>query len=173
MHIPDFPAGPPTEADSLTPTQRRTCIEEIADAPRRLREAVTGLSDAALDTKYRNWTIRQIVHHLADSHAHALLRFKLALTEERPVIKPYDEAATVRLADSAGGDVESALLMIEGVHRRWVLLLQSMHETDFARSYIHPEHGRAFTLDQALAGYPWHARHHVGQIAWLREQNSW
>ncbi|MBB6428820.1 hypothetical protein HNQ40_000626 [Algisphaera agarilytica] len=110
---------------------------------------------------------------MADSHAHALLRFKLALTEEQPTIKPYDEAATVGLADSMTGDVEDALLMLEAIHRRWVVLLRGMQATDFARNYIHPEHGQTFTLDQVLADYPWHARHHAGQIIWLREHHGW
>lgn len=167
---PDFPAGPPPEASSLELEHREGLIQEIAEVPRVLRDAVSGLGEDALGTKYRNWTVRQIVHHVADSHAHALLRFKLALTEDQPTIKPYNEAATVWLADSATGEIEEALLMIEAVHRRWVTLLEGMSDVEFARTYIHPEHGRIFSLDQVLADYPWHARHHAGQIIWLREK---
>ncbi len=173
MQTPDFPAGLLEAIASPTAAQRGVLIEALARVPVRFREAVEGLDEAALDTRYRRWTVRQIVHHVADSHAHAMLRFKLALTEDRPAIKAYDEDATVGLSDSAGGDVESALRMIEGLHGRWVVLLRGLEEADFARAFVHPEHGREISLNENLSYYPWHGAHHAAQISWLRERHGW
>jgi hypothetical protein len=131
------------------------------------------LSDAQLDTPYREggWTVRQVVHHIADSHANSYVRFKLALTEDWPTIKPYDEAAWARLADSRL-PIDSSLVFVESLHARWVALLSSLSETDFERGYNHPESGRK-TLSLALAHYDWHSRHHTAHITSLREREGW
>lgn len=142
--------------------------------PERLKAAVSGLSDAQLDTPYREggWTVRQVVHHLADSHANSVIRFKLALTEDWPTIKPYDEAAWAKLPDSKSLPIESSMTFIEGMHERWVALLEAMTEADFERGFVHPEHGRQ-SLATALAIYAWHSRHHVAHITGLRARNGW
>ncbi|MCA9262159.1 MAG: putative metal-dependent hydrolase, partial [Planctomycetales bacterium] len=137
------------------------------------RAVVAGLSNERLEARYRKWTLRQIVHHLADSHMHSLIRFKWALTENLPTIKAYDEAAWVQLHDSHRGDVEPALAMLEGLHARWVQLLHALDESDFARQFFHPESARNVSLWEALSYYAWHGAHHTPQIAWVREQHGW
>ncbi|HEY1766912.1 MAG TPA: bacillithiol transferase BstA [Terracidiphilus sp.] len=141
--------------------------------PERLREAVSGLSEAQLDTPYREggWTARQVVHHLADSHANSYIRFKLALTEDWPTIKPYDEAAWARLADSRL-PIDGSLDFLESLHARWVALLESLTDADFERGYNHPKSGRQ-TLATALAIYAWHSLHHTAHITGLRERQGW
>ena len=131
-------------------------------------------ADSQLDTPYRDggWTIRQVVHHLADSHANSYVRFKLALTEQWPTIKPYDEAAWAELADSRKLPVEPSLQMIAGLHARWVALLESLSEEDFQRGFTHPERGR-MTLATNLALYAWHSRHHTAHISGLRARMGW
>ena len=120
--------------------------------------------------RYRKWTVRQIVHHLADSHLNAFVRFRLALTEDRPTIKPYDETRWSELADSRSAEVELSLRLLESLHARWAVLLRSLTDADFERTYFHPEHQREFRLDEVLALYAHHGRHHSGQIGWLRER---
>jgi DinB superfamily len=148
-------------------------IQTLRLLPERLRAAVDGLSDAQLDTPYRDggWTVRQVVHHFADSHANSYVRFKLALTEECPTIKPYDEAAWARLPDS-GQAIEPSLVLITGLHQRFVGLLELMSEEDFQRGFIHPERGRV-TLATNLAIYDWHSRHHTAHITSLRARKGW
>jgi uncharacterized damage-inducible protein DinB len=170
-----YPIGrfaPPAE---ITESQRSAWIDEIACAPAALRAAVAGLSAAQLDTPYRpdGWTVRQLVHHVPDSHLNAYTRFKLALTESEPTIKPYDEARWAELADTAATPVEVSLTLLEALHTRWVALLRSMSPAEFRRTYRHPEHGRLFTLEEVLALYAWHGRHHVAHITALRERNGW
>jgi uncharacterized damage-inducible protein DinB len=165
---PQFPAGP-FVADEAQDDRRRTgWIGEIAQAPTRLREVVSGLSDEQLDTTYRNWTIRQIVHHLADSHLNSYVRFKLALTEERPTIKPYDESRWSLLADAQRADIEPSLGLMDGLHNRWTYLLRSLAPSAFERSFHHPENQETLPLWRALAYYAWHARHHTAQIEWVK-----
>lgn len=149
-------------------------IEVIAAAPLRMREAVAGLSERQLDTAYRDggWTVRQVVHHVPDSHLNAYVRTKLALTENEPTIKPYDEAAWAKLEDSRVTPVETSLVLLESLHARWCDLLRSIAERDFARTFRHPEHGLV-TLDWLLAIYAWHSRHHVAHITALRERMRW
>lgn len=168
-----YPIGkfrPPTEN---TTAVRAAQIETLRLLPERLRTAVAGLSDAQLDTPYRDggWTVRQVVHHFADSHANSYLRFKLALTEDWPTIKPYDEKAWARLADSSL-QIEPSLVFITGLHQRFVGLLESMSERDFERGFNHPERGRV-TLVTNLAIYDWHSRHHVAHITNLRARQGW
>ena len=149
-------------------------IDAIAAAPAKLRAAVAGLTDVQLDTPYRpdGWTVRQVVHHVPDSHMNAYVRFKLALTEDEPTIKPYDEARWAELADTRDTPVESSLALLDRLHDRWVRLLRSMSADDFARRLRHPEMG-VQRLDQVLALYDWHGRHHVGHVASLRERMGW
>jgi len=142
--------------------------------PARLCAAVAGLNDSQLDTPYRDggWTLRQVVHHLADSHANSVIRFKLALTEDWPTIKPYDENAWAQLSDSKSLPIDSSLSFISAMHERWVALLESMSEADFERGYVHPERGRQNLLT-ALGIYAWHGRHHTAHITALRARNNW
>jgi uncharacterized damage-inducible protein DinB len=173
MSPPQYPAGPLEPEDHYGPQRRGELIAGIEAAPATLRRAVAGLSDGQLDTRYRNWAVRQIVHHLADSHVHSYVRFKWALTEERPTIKPYNEEHWVALADARAGDISAPLALLEGLHACWVQLLRSMSEEQFARSFFHPETRETVSLNAALCYYVWHCRHHTGQIVWLREQNGW
>jgi hypothetical protein len=173
MTPPQNPAGPLELADHYGPERRAEFIAVIEDAPATLRRVVSGLSDSQLDTRYKNWTIRQIVHHLADSHVNSYVRFKWALTEEQPTIKAYNEGDWAALDDSRSGEIRAPLALLEGLHVRWVQLLRVMSEEQFARSFIHPETGKSVSLYSALCYYAWHCRHHTGQIAWLREQNGW
>ena len=168
-----YPIGkfrPPAEN---TPAVRTEQIETLRLLPERLRAAVAGLNDAQLDTPYRDggWTVRQVVHHVADSHANSYVRFKLALTEDWPTIKPYDEAAWARLPDSSQA-IEPSLVLITGLHQRLVALLESMSEGDFDRGFNHPERGR-MTLASNLALYAWHSHHHTAHITGLRARRGW
>ena len=173
MTAPQYPAGPFAPDEHYNDRRRQESIATLEQAPASLRAAVEGLSEAQLDTRYRNWTVRQIVHHLADSHANAYVRFKLALTEERPTIKPYDEGRWVALADSRAGCIDAPLALLEGLHASWVQLLRGLTEDQFARTYFHPEMGEEVPLFRALGSYAWHSRHHTGQILWLREHHGW
>ncbi len=169
-----YPIGEFDRNYDTSPEARQRRIQTIADLPQRLRAAVAGLSDAQLDTPYRpgGWTIRQTVHHVPDSHANAFIRFKLALTEDEvPTIKPYYEDRWAELGDSRL-PVDVSLKMIESLHTRWLALLNSMSESDFQKTFIHPETGK-WTLDGALALYDWHSRHHTAHITSLRERNGW
>lgn len=167
MTPPDFPVGPYVPVESLSPEQRETRLLELANLPRQLPMLVAGAPAALLDAKYRNWTVRQIAHHLVDSHTHGFLRTKWALSEDRPVIKPYDEGRWVEFVD-ARGDLQPSLLMLTGLHIRWVALLRSLSPDDWSRSYFHPESQRFVSLDQLLDNYAWHGRHHLAQIQWLK-----
>ena len=153
---------------------RAAHLETLRMLPERLRAAVGGLSDPQLDTPYRpeGWTLRQVVHHVADSHANCYIRFKLALTEDWPTIKPYDEVAWANLSDSRRLPVEVSLAMLEALHGRWVALLETMSEEDFHKGYLHPEQGRQ-NLAKALAHYDWHSRHHTSHITSLRARQGW
>lgn len=173
MIAPQYPAGPFEGEEHYHHQHLKEFVAAIEGAPTTLRRAVAGLSDAQLDTRYRNWTIRQIVHHLADSHVNSFVRFKWTLTEERPTIKAYDEGRWAEMEDSRTGDVRAPLALLEGLHASWVQLLRCMSEEQFARSFIHPENGDTVSLYAALSYYAWHCRHHTGQITWLREQHGW
>jgi uncharacterized damage-inducible protein DinB len=157
-----------------TPEQRRTWIAEIAEAPANLRAAVAGLSEEQLDTPYREggWTVRQVIHHVPESHMNAYIRFKLALTESEPTVKPYDEAAWAETADVRGTPIEVALALLENLHQRWVVLLQSMSHADFAKQFRHPELG-VVPLERNLALYAWHGKHHVAHVTSLLERKQW
>ena len=148
-------------------------IETLRRLPERLRAAVRGLEEGQLDTPYRDggWTVRQLVHHIADSHANSYIRIKLALTEEDPTIFAYDEAAWAKLPDSKM-PIEASLPMIDAVHARLVSLLEAMSEGDYGKTFRHPERGQV-TLANNLAVYDWHSRHHTAHITRLRERNGW
>jgi hypothetical protein len=169
-----YPVGRYTPPEPIIAAHRPDWIEQIGHAPAALRDAVRGLSDAQLDTPYRpgGWTVRQVVHHLPDSHLNAYIRFKLALTEDEPTIKPYDEARWAVLEDGRNGPPDASLAMLDGLHARWVRLLRSLGARDFARTFNHPEHGK-LTLDWVLGMYAWHGRHHVAHITFLREREGW
>jgi uncharacterized damage-inducible protein DinB len=162
------------EAD-LTTDQRREFIDTIEQTPVRLTSAVKNLKPEQLDTPYRpgGWTVRQLVHHVPDSHMNAYVRMKLALTEDLPTIKPYDEARWAELSDSKTSPIEPSLAILENLHKRWVLLLKSLSTSDWSRKYGHPEWSKPMSLDDTLALYAWHGKHHVAHITTLRERNSW
>jgi len=166
---PLFPVGPFTAEGGPDDRPLAEWIDALDRAPAALRAAVTDLSDGELDTAYRNWTIRQIVHHLADSHLNSYVRFKLALTEDRPTIKPYDESRWSRLPDAQRADVEQSLRLLDGLHGRWTHLLRSLAPEAFERSFYHPENQEVLPLWRALAYYAWHTRHHTAQIVWVKQ----
>jgi hypothetical protein len=173
-----YPVGPwqrPAAGATATDAERGAWIAEIAAAPAALRRAVAGLSEAQLETPYRpgGWTVRQVVHHVPDSHMNAYVRFKLALTEATPTIKPYDQAAWAMLRDARTVPIEGSLAMLEGLHARWVAVLRGMSAADFQRGYNHPEQQRVVLLEEALSMYAWHGRHHVAHITSLRAREGW
>ena len=163
------PTGPLTEG------QRREYIEAIAAAPVRMSDAVKGLKPEQLDTRYRpeGWTVRQVVHHVPDSHMNAYTRFKLALTEDLPLIKPYNEAKFAELGDVKGASIEPSLALLENLHKRWVLLLRTLGPVDWSRQFRHPEWEKPMSLDDSLALYAWHGKHHVAHITSLRKREGW
>ncbi|WP_028595681.1 YfiT family bacillithiol transferase [Paenibacillus assamensis] len=167
-----YPIGTFTWEGTITSEQRQQWIAEIEHLPAKLRALVEGLSEQQLETPYREggWTIRQVVHHIADSHMNSIARFKLALTEDVPTIKPYDEAKWVALGDSIDVDVEVSLALIEALHRKWVILLQSMTEQDFQRTFYHPDSQQEIRLDYNVGLYAWHGNHHAAHIE-LAKQN--
>ncbi len=169
-----YPIGKFKPEGQLNDAQREHLIGEIEEAPARLRAAVGGLSDAQLDTPYREggWTVRQVVHHLADSHINAYIRFRLAMTEPSPTIKLYDQTRWAELADARTAPIEPSLELFESLHERFAMLLKSFEAVDFAKTFNHPERG-VVTLERNLAMYAWHGRHHVGQITSLRERMGW
>jgi uncharacterized damage-inducible protein DinB len=169
-----YPLGTFALDKEPTASKRAAWISDIADMPAHLKRAVCGLSQAQLDTPYRDggWTPRQIVHHLADSHMNSFTRFKLALTEPTPQIKPFDQDAWAKLPDVLHADISSSLALVTGLHERLVILLNSLTEKDFAITFLHPENG-LMTLDRTLQTYAWHSRHHVAQITALRDRMGW
>lgn len=174
MSDPRYPLGTFKAEENPTPQRRKELIEQIAQTPAQLRSAVKGLKEAQLDTPYRpgGWTVRQVVHHLPDSHLNAYTRLKLALTEDQPTIKAYDEKLWAELPEARTAPVELSLALLEALHRRWVLQWQALQVADFARTFIHPQHGPR-TVDWLLGMYAWHGRHHVAHITALRERMGW
>jgi uncharacterized damage-inducible protein DinB len=169
-----YPIGRFDFKQTVAPGHLPVLIEQLAAAPANFRAAVRGLNEEQLDTPYRpgGWTVRQTVHHVADSHMNSYIRLRLAMTETEPTIRPYDQAAWAELADSRTAPVEASLQLIENLHLRWVLLLKTMAAEDFARSFRHPELGQV-RLDMNLALYAWHGRHHCAHITGLRDRNGW
>ena len=175
MDDPRYPIGRFAYQGPQTPEERLDCIARIAATPANLRLSVAGLTDAQLDTPYRDggWTVRQVVHHVPDSHLNAYTRFRLALTEPTPTIRPYFEHLWAELPDARGAPIESSLALLEALHRRWLLLLRSLGPADWDRKYLHPEHGREWTLDEVLAMYAWHGDHHTAHVTRLRDRMGW
>jgi hypothetical protein len=174
MENNQYPIGKLSLDREPTPAKRAAWIRDIAELPKNLRQAAGGLSADQVDTPYREggWTVRQVVHHLADSHLNAFARFKLALSESTPTIKPYNQAAWAEMADVSGVDIAHSLAILDGLHPRWAALLSAMKEEDFSRAFNHPENGLN-TLDRALQTYAWHSRHHVAHITTLRKARGW
>ncbi|HEY3295446.1 MAG TPA: putative metal-dependent hydrolase [bacterium] len=175
MKDPRYPLGKFAPPQVMTPSLRQEMINTIAATPEQIGAAVQGLSDAQLDTPYREggWTVRQVVHHLPDSHLNAYTRFKLALTEDSPMVKPYDEAAWAMLPDSVSTPIHTSLCFLECLHERWVHVLRAMAESDFARGYRHPDFEGVRSLDFLLAIYAWHGPHHVAHVTELRKRMGW
>lgn len=169
-----YPIGKSDKKGPLTPDERKHMIASLGEAPGKIRAAVKGLDEKQLSTPYRHggWTVRQVVHHVADSHMNAYIRFRFALTEAEPTVKPYDEKTWAELADARTAPVELSLELLDGLHKRWVLLLDTVREIDFNRAMRHPERG-VVTLDDTLALYEWHGRHHTAQITGLRQRMGW
>ncbi len=170
---PRYPVGKFAPPATITPDDRTGAIATLAELPEQLRNAVDGLNAAQLNTPYRDggWTVRQLVHHIADSHMNAFVRIRLALTEDWPVIKPYDEKAWATLHDAAA-PVEWSLELIESLHARWVMMLQSLKGDQWTRGYKHPENGPV-SVETATLMYAWHSLHHVAQITRLRSKENW
>jgi len=171
---PRYPIGKYEMPTPITPELRAGAILEIASTPGKVRAALNGLNDAQLDTPYRGggWTVRQVVHHIPDSHINAYIRWRLALTESEPTIKPYEENAWARLEDAAHAPVEVSLRLLEPLHERWVRLLHSVKPEQFALTFRHPDHG-VRTLDWMLFLYAWHGKHHTAHITGLRKSKGW
>lgn len=171
---PQYPIGRFTRPADIDRRAREEFIHQIEAAPQRLREAVAGLDGAQLDTPYREggWTVRQVVHHLPDSHLNAYTRFKLALTEPEPTIRTYEEALWAELPEARAGSIEMSLNLLEALHERWIASLRAIPDQLFQRTFRHPEIG-VMNLDEQLALYAWHGRHHVAHISTLRERMGW
>lgn len=169
---PRYPIGKFDAPDSSQDVDR--WIETISEAPAELRRAVSGLTDSQLDTAYRDggWTVRQVVHHLPDSHLNAYTRLKLALTEESPVIRPYMEDRWAELEEAKTAPVEMSLQLLDALHTRWVTALRSLDAADLERTFQHPDMG-SVTLFRNIAMYAWHGRHHIAHITSLRERMGW
>ncbi|MGA8270974.1 MAG: bacillithiol transferase BstA [Candidatus Sulfotelmatobacter sp.] len=169
-----YPIGKFSFEGPTTEEQKQRRLNDIEQTPANLRTAVKGLSDQQLDTPYRpgGWTVRQVAHHVPDSHLNAYIRFKLALTEDEPTIKPYAEDRWAKLADTQTTPVEVSLTLLDTLHARWVRLLHSLKPEDWKRTFRHPEMG-VVSLEKNLALYSWHGRHHVAHITGLRERNGW
>jgi hypothetical protein len=174
MTDPRFPIGKFHFEGPLTADQRANFIVEIEQAPTALRAAVKDLSAEQLETPYRDggWTVRQVVHHLPDSHMNAYVRYKLALTEEEPTIKPYAEDRWAQLADTNSTPIEVSLALLESLHTRWVRLLRSLEPTDWKKNFRHPELGLV-SLEKNLGIYAWHGKHHVAHVTELRKRMGW
>ncbi len=168
-----YPVGRIPKVESLTPAERAAAIADIAEAPAKMRAAAKNLTEAQLDTPYRpeGWTVRQVIHHVPDSHMNAFIRIKMALTEDNPTIKTYEEAEWAKLSD-AKMPPEPSLALLENLHARWVVLLNSLNESQWKRRLVHPAMG-PLTIEQVLAVYSWHGRHHVAHITSLRSREGW
>ncbi len=169
-----FPIGKFNYAGAPSESEKHQFIDDISGLASDLRQAVAGLSQEQLDTPYRpgGWTVRQVVHHVPDSHMNAYIRFKLALTEDEPTIKPYEQQLWADLADTKSTPIEVSLTLLDSLHDRWVQLLRSLTATDWKRTFRHPELG-VVSLEKNLALYAWHGRHHLAHVTGLRERSGW
>lgn len=169
-----YPVGKFQYQEPFSDQQKRECVDGLAQTPANLRASIAGLSPAQFDTPYRpgGWTVRQVIHHLPDSHVNAYVRCKLALTEDNPTIKPYAEDRWAQLPDTKATPVEVSLALLENLHDRWIRLLGSLTAEEWKRSFQHPEFG-PMTLEKTLAMYAWHGRHHIAHITELRKRMGW
>ncbi|AWG22611.1 metal-dependent hydrolase [Flavobacterium faecale] len=170
-----FPIGSFVKPEIINAEQLSIWIESIASFPDRLKAEVQDLSNEQLDTPYREngWTIRQVVHHCADSHLNSFARFKLALTEDKPFIKPYFEDRWAEMVDSKNFPIASSIKILEGIHLRWTAILKNLSATDLTRTFVHPEHGKSFSLDENIGVYAWHCDHHLAHITTLKIREGW
>jgi uncharacterized damage-inducible protein DinB len=170
-----YPIGKYVKPDTFIPEILSQCMRTIELFPLKIKAEVEKLTEEQLDTEYRpgGWTIRQVVNHCADSHMNSVTRFKLALTEDTPTIKPYFEDRWAELADSKHMPIEPALKLLEGLHQRWTVMLHSLTKEDLGRSFIHPEHGKELRLDGTIGLYAWHCRHHLAHITTLKQLKHW
>ena len=169
-----YPVGKFERQANYTALEIQESIEVLEKLPQQMRTSVAGLSAEQLETSYREggWSLRQVVHHVPDSHINSFVRFKLALTEENPTIKPYDEAAWAELSDSRDTPIQTSLDLLEALHERWVIVLRAIKPEDWRRTFNHPQNG-AMTLEYAVALYAWHSRHHLGHITQTRARMGW
>lgn len=170
-----YPIGLFAHEGEISREQLQEWMADIESTPSRLREAVAGLSDEQLDTPYRpgGWTLRQVVHHVADSHMNSYTRFKLALTEEEPTIRPYYEERWAELSDGKSAPVELSLTLLDALHSRWMIVLHDMQHEQFGRAFVHPESGQTIRLDWNVGNYAWHGNHHIAHITSLRARKGW
>lgn len=168
-----YPIGTFQYQPTIDHSQRKQFLEKIAALPRELRDAVHGMTEQQFNIPYRSggWTVRQVIHHMADSHMNAYMRFKLALTEDQPTIKPYNEKLWAELKDSTSASIETSLVLIESLHDRWTIFMCSLTPPDFERTFNHPEHG-IMNLDRLLQLYAWHGRHHTAHILSVRDRKK-
>ena len=174
MPDPRYPIGKFSFEGPLTAEQKKQCLNDIEQTPARLRTAVRGLSDEQLNTPYRDggWTVRQLAHHVPDSHMNAYIRFKLALTEDEPTIRPYMEDRWAELPESKQAPIDVSLALLDSLHQRWTMVLRNIPDADWKRTFRHPEMG-LLSLEKTLALYAWHGRHHVAHVTTLREKMGW
>jgi uncharacterized damage-inducible protein DinB len=174
MSDPRYPIGKFSFSGPLTEEQRQQCLTDIEQAPERLRAALHGLSNQQLDSPYRDggWTLRQVAHHIADSHMNSYIRFKLALTEDEPMVKTYMENLWAELPEAKHAPIDVSLALVDSLHQRWMLMLREFTEADWKRTFRHPEMG-PMTLEKTLALYAWHGRHHVAHVTSLRAKMGW
>ena len=168
-----YPTGKFQYQPDTNQAQKKQFIDKLSALPRELRKAVEGMTEKQLSTPYRQggWTIRQVIHHIADSHINAYIRFKLTMTEDQPTIKPYNEKLWAELVDATSSSVETSLALIESIHARMTTLLRSFTPEDFSRTFIHPEHG-IMNLDRQVQLYAWHGRHHIGHIMLVKDRKQ-
>jgi uncharacterized damage-inducible protein DinB len=174
MPDPRYPIGKFSFEGPLTAEQKKQYLNDIEQTPARLRTAVRGLSDEQLNTPYRDggWTVRQLAHHVPDSHMNAYIRFKLALTEDEPTIRPYMEDRWAELPESKQAPIDVSLALLDSLHQRWTMVLRNIPDADWKRTFRHPEMG-LLSLEKTLALYAWHGRHHVAHVTTLREKMGW
>jgi len=167
-----YPIGRFEKPEIITKPDLINWISDISTFPTRLKKEVNHLTEKQLETMYRpdGWTIRQVIHHCADSHMNSLIRFKLSLTEENPIIKPYFEELWAELADSKNMPIEPSIKILEGIHQRWTILLNNLTEKDLKRVFIHPEHGKSFSIEENIGIYAWHCNHHLAHIIQAKKQ---
>jgi len=175
MNDPRYPIGRFTPPTTFTPESRAASLSALDRLPADFRSALTGLDGAQLDTPYREggWTLRQLAHHVPDSHLNAYVRHKLTVTEERPTIRPYDEAVWAECSEARSAPIAGSLTLLEGLHLRWTAFLRALPEEAFAREFFHPEAKRWMSLDWSVAMYAWHGKHHAAHVRSLRDARGW